>query len=71
MVNYYLQRASNGFMLTESIPISHQGNAYPRNGGLFNDEQIAGWIKVVDAVKKKSPDTIFFCQLSHGGRVTD
>lgn len=52
MVTYYTQRAGNGLILTESTPISLQGNGYPANGALYNDEQAAGWKKIVDAVKR-------------------
>jgi N-ethylmaleimide reductase len=43
MVTYYTQRSDNGFILTESTPISLQGNGFPDNGALYNDEQSAGW----------------------------
>jgi len=43
MVTYYVQRSDNGLILTESTPVSVQGNGYPNNGALYNDEQVAGW----------------------------
>jgi N-ethylmaleimide reductase len=64
--DYYAARATAGLIITESIPVSVEANGYPGAGCLYNDEQEAGWKKVVDAVHKKGG--VIFAQLFHGGR---
>jgi 2,4-dienoyl-CoA reductase-like NADH-dependent reductase (Old Yellow Enzyme family) len=41
---------------------------FPRVPGIYNEEQIDAWKKVVDAVHAKG--AIFFCQLWHVGRAS-
>lgn len=67
MVEYYSARASAGLILSESSAVSAEGNCYPMAGNIFNDEQVAGWKKVVDAVHSKGGR--IFIQVFHAGRV--
>ena len=57
-VEYYVQRASAGLIVTEASQISRQGQGYAWTPGIYTDEQEAGWKKVVDAVH------------AHGGRLS-
>ncbi|VEB95967.1 N-ethylmaleimide reductase [Cedecea lapagei] len=68
MVEYYRQRASAGFMITEGTQIEPRGQGYAWTPGIYSEEQVAGWKKVTDAVHKEG-GTIF-CQLWHVGRVS-
>ncbi|UQY46396.1 alkene reductase [Mixta hanseatica] len=68
MVEYYRQRASAGFMITEGTQIEPRGQGYAWTPGIHSEAQIAGWKKVTDAVHQEN-GTIF-CQLWHVGRVS-
>lgn len=68
MVDYYRQRASAGFMITEGTQIEPRGQGYAWTPGIHSAEQIAGWKKVTAAVHQEG-GTIF-CQLWHVGRVS-
>lgn len=68
MVEYYRQRASAGFMITEGTQIEPRGQGYAWTPGIHSEAQIVGWRKVTDAVHKEG-GTIF-CQLWHVGRVS-
>ncbi len=50
MVDYYRQRASAGFMVTEGTQIEPRGQGYAWTPGIHSEAQIAGWRKVTDAV---------------------
>lgn len=45
MAEYYAQRASAGFIITEATQISPQGKGYSFTPGMFTTEQVAGWKK--------------------------
>src|SRR3546814_118691 len=47
---YYAQRAGAGLIFAEATNISPQGRGYAATPGLWNDEQVAGWKIVTDAV---------------------
>ncbi|WP_322015205.1 alkene reductase [Paraburkholderia sp. J12] len=67
MVEYYAQRASEGgLLIAEATPVSVRGNGYQGAPGIYADEQIAGWKRVVDAVHAKGAR--IFLQLFHAGR---
>lgn len=67
MVEYYSQRASDGgLLIAEATTVSIRGNGYQGAPGIYADEQIAGWKKVVDAVHAKGAK--IFLQLFHAGR---
>src|SRR5436853_407314 len=65
-VEYYSSRASAGLIMTESVSVSMEANAYPGSGCLYTDEQEAGWAKVVKGVHDKGGR--IFVQLFHAGR---
>lgn len=68
MVTYYQQRAGAGLIITEGTSPSPNGLGYARIPGIFNQEQVAGWRKVTDAVHAKGAK--IFIQLMHTGRVS-
>lgn len=65
---YYAQRASAGLILSEATCICPEAVGYPSVPGLWNDEQVAGWRTVTDAVH--SAGGHIFAQLWHVGRVS-
>ena len=67
-VTYYEQRASAGLIITEATPISAMGHGYPFLPGIYTDEQVEGWKKVVDAVHAKGSKILL--QLWHVGRIS-
>jgi N-ethylmaleimide reductase len=69
MVEYYTQRSSAGMILTEATAVTPQGVGYPNTPGIWNDEQVAGWRKITDAVHARGGTIL--CQLWHVGRISD
>ncbi|OJX67919.1 MAG: alkene reductase [Micrococcales bacterium 73-13] len=69
MAEYYGQRAGAGLIITEGIAPSDVGRGYPDTPGLWNDEQVAGWRLVTDAVHARGGR--IFAQLMHVGRIGD
>jgi N-ethylmaleimide reductase len=67
-VEYYAQRASAGLIISEGTQISPEGKGYIATPGIYNDEQVAGWRKVTDAVHAKGGR--IFAQLWHVGRIS-
>ena len=65
---YYAQRASAGLIVCEATNISQQGKGYAYTPGIYNEEQVAGWRIVTDAVHAKGGR--IFCQLWHVGRIS-
>ena len=63
---YYEQRAGAGLIITEGSGISEQGHGWYGAPALYNEEQAAGWKKVVDRVHAKNGK--IFLQLWHMGR---
>jgi N-ethylmaleimide reductase len=67
MIEYYKQRASEGgLIITESTEITPFGSTYPGAPGIFTEDQIKGWKRVVNAVHDRGAH--IFLQLFHGGR---
>ena len=67
MTEYYAQRASEGgFILGEATNISVTSRGWLGAPGLYTDEQVEGWKKIVDAVHRKGAH--MFAQLWHTGR---
>jgi N-ethylmaleimide reductase len=67
MLEYYGQRASDGgFIISEATSISIAGRGWYGAPGMYSDEQVAGWKKIVDAVHAKGGR--MFSQLWHVGR---
>ena len=68
MVEYYGQRASEGgLIISEATTVAITGRGYLGAPGIYSDEQVAGWKKVVDAVHAKGGRMLL--QLWHVGRV--
>ena len=45
-VEYYVQRASAGLILSEATAVDPMGVGYPATPGIWSEEQVAGWKKV-------------------------
>src|ERR1700737_4743263 len=68
MLEYYVQRASAGLIITEATCISPLSVGYERAPGILSDEQIRGWRRITDAVH--SAGGRIFLQLWHVGRIS-
>ncbi len=68
MATYYQQRSNAGLMITEATVISEIGIGWNRSPGIYNEAQVAGWRKTVDAVHENN--TPIFMQLWHCGRAS-
>ncbi len=68
MATYYCQRASAGLIISEATTISAQANGWVDSPGIYTQEMIAGWKKVVDAVHEAGGK--IFVQLWHTGRAS-
>ncbi|KAI4380796.1 hypothetical protein MLD38_006944 [Melastoma candidum] len=69
-VKYYSQRTTEGgLIISEGTLISNTAAGYPNTPGIYTDEQVEAWKKVIDAVHAKGG--IFFCQLWHVGRASN
>src|ERR1700733_14719026 len=67
MAEYYSQRASDGgFIIGEATNISITSRGWLGAPGLYSDEQVKGWKKIVNAVHAKGGH--MFAQLWHTGR---
>ena len=61
-VEYYQQRATKGgLLITEATFISLESSGYPNAPGIYNEQQLKQWTKIVDAVHAKG--SIIYCQL--------
>jgi N-ethylmaleimide reductase len=68
-VEYYAQRATpGGLIIAEASPVMAAGFGSPGVPGIYTEQQIAGWRRVVDAVHAKGG--VIFLQLWHVGRVS-
>lgn len=67
-VEYYVQRATAGLIVTEGTQISPEGVGYPGTPGIHSAEQIKGWRRVTDAVHAAGGR--IYLQLWHVGRVS-
>ena len=70
-VEYYCQRASvpGTLLIAEASLISPTHGGVPNAPGVWNDAQVAGWKKVVDAVHARG--CFIVCQLLAPGRAAD
>lgn len=68
MQDYYVQRASAGLVVSEGTQISPEGKGYMDTPGIYNDEQVAGWRTITDAVH--AAGGLIAAQLWHVGRVS-
>lgn len=69
MVEYYVQRASAGLIITEATSVDPMGVGYPDTPGIWSDAQVAGWQRVTTAVHKAGGRIVL--QLWHVGRISD
>ncbi|GLJ14958.1 hypothetical protein SUGI_0244100 [Cryptomeria japonica] len=68
-VEYYSQRATNGgLIITEASAVAPEGFGFPNSPGIYTEEQIEAWRRVVSAVHKRGG--IIFCQIWHVGRAS-
>src|SRR4029077_19868017 len=66
---YYAQRTTpGGFLIAEASPVAATAFGSPGVPGIYTQDQIEGWRKVVDAVHAKGG--VIFLQLWHVGRVS-
>ena len=66
---YYAQRATEGgLIIAEASPVTATGFGNPGVPGIYTEQQLEGWRKVVDAVHAKGAFIIL--QLWHVGRVS-
>jgi N-ethylmaleimide reductase len=65
---YYQQRAGAGLIISEATQVSRQGQGYLFTPGIYSDEQVAGWTRVVDAVHGRGGR--IFLQMWHVGRIS-
>ena len=56
-----------GLVMTEMVCVSAEGRITPGCGGLYRDDQVAGWSRIVDFVHGHGPAKIG-CQIGHSGR---
>lgn len=69
MLEYYVQRAGAGLILSEATAVTPMGVGYTDTPGIWSDEQVAGWRKITDAVHAEGGR--MFLQLWHVGRISD
>jgi 2,4-dienoyl-CoA reductase-like NADH-dependent reductase (Old Yellow Enzyme family) len=69
MRDYYVQRAGAGLILSEATAVTPMGVGYPDTPGIWNDDQIAGWRTITDAVHAAGGRMML--QLWHVGRISD
>jgi N-ethylmaleimide reductase len=66
---YYAQRATpGGLLIAEASSVMASGFGHPGVPCIYNEPQVEGWNKVVDAVRAKG--AFIFLQLWHVGRVS-
>jgi N-ethylmaleimide reductase len=65
---YYRQRAGAGLIVSEAIAITPEAVGYKWTPGLWNDEQVAGWRTVTEAVHGAGGRIV--AQLWHVGRIS-
>lgn len=68
METYYEQRSTAGCILSEPIAVSIEGLTGRAEPGMWSDEFIDGWKRIIERVNNK--DGIIFGTLSHGGRAS-
>jgi len=68
MIEYYVQRAGAGLIITEGAQISDQAIGYPATPGIHSQKQVEGWKQITEAVHAKGGH--IFIQLWHCGRVS-
>jgi 2,4-dienoyl-CoA reductase-like NADH-dependent reductase (Old Yellow Enzyme family) len=69
MREYYAQRASAGLIISEATSVAPTGVGYPHTPGVWSDEQVDGWRKIVEGVHGAGGRILL--QLWHVGRISD
>jgi 2,4-dienoyl-CoA reductase-like NADH-dependent reductase (Old Yellow Enzyme family) len=69
MAEYYRQRASAGFILSEATAVDPMGVGYANTPGIWSPEQVEGWKLVTRAVHEAGGRILL--QLWHVGRISD
>ena len=69
MRDYYVQRASAGLIISEATSVTPAGVGYPHTPGVWSDEQVDGWRKIVEGVHAAGGRILL--QLWHVGRISD
>ena len=69
MAEYYAQRSSAAFILSEATAVSPMGVGYPDTPGIWSDAQVEGWKLITKAVHDVGG--IILLQLWHVGRISD
>lgn len=64
---YYRQRADGNLIFTEGTFIAAEAGGLPGAPGIYSQEQVQAWKRVVDAVHERNG--VIFCQLWALGRV--
>ncbi|MCO5580845.1 hypothetical protein L7F22_034718 [Adiantum nelumboides] len=68
-VRFYSERTTpGGLLITEATAICQEGIGFPHSPGIWSEEQVQAWHKVVQAVHNKGG--YIFCQLWHVGRAS-
>lgn len=65
---YYSQRASAGLIISEATQISPWGKGYISTPGIYNEDHVKHWRKIVSAVHEEEGK--IFLQLWHVGRIS-
>jgi len=68
-LDYYVQRASAGLIISEATSVTPMGVGYAATPGIWSDEQTREWKKITDAVHAAGGRMVL--QLWHVGRVSD
>lgn len=69
MIEYYKQRASDGgLIISEATTITPDNRGYLGAPGIYNDEQVAGWSRITQAVHAQGGR--IYLQLWHVGRTS-
>lgn len=68
MKEYYAQRASFGLIIAEGTWPVQEGKTWIGQPGIANEEHIAAWREITDAVHERGGKIIM--QVMHGGRVS-
>lgn len=68
LAEYYSQRASCGLIITEATMVAADGCAFTAEAGIFDEECVAGWRGVTEAVHSRGGRIMV--QLWHPGRAT-
>src|SRR3954469_3306896 len=69
MLEYYVQRAGAGLILSEATAVDPMGVGYANTPGIWSAEQVAGWKLTTRAVHEAGGG--IFLQLWHVGRISD